>query len=52
MRFSNDRATTVPSACSADDREIAAGYGELGILENPLWKTLANFPRQLRIFPK
>jgi hypothetical protein len=52
MRFSNDRATTVPSAFSADDREIATGSGERGILETSLRKILAYFPASLRIFPQ
>jgi hypothetical protein len=52
MRFSNDRATTVPSACVADDRAIAAGCGDRGILETPLRKILAYFRRPLRIFPQ
>jgi hypothetical protein len=52
MRFSNDRATTVPSACSADDREIAARCGYRGFLETPLGKILAYFPRPLWIFPQ
>src|SRR5262245_12770610 len=52
MRFSNDRATTVPCACSADDREIASGCDDRGILETPPGKILAYFPRQLRIFPQ
>jgi hypothetical protein len=43
IRFSNDRATTAPAACSADDR---------GILETRLRKILAYFPRLLRIFPQ
>jgi hypothetical protein len=52
MRFSNDRATTVPSACVADDREIAAGCGDRGILETQLRKILAYFRLPLRIFPQ
>jgi len=51
MRFSNDRATTVPSACVADDRAIAARCGDRGILETRLRKILAYFRRSLRIFP-
>src|SRR5262249_10233559 len=52
MRFSNDEATTVPSARSADNREIAAGCGDRGILETPHGIILAYFPRRLRIFPQ
>src|SRR5262245_32321607 len=52
MRLSNDRATTVPSASAADDREIAAGCGSRGTREARLRKILAYFPRPLRIFPQ
>jgi hypothetical protein len=52
MRFSNDRATTVPSACSADDREITAGCGDRSILARRLRKILSYIPRQLRLFPQ
>src|SRR5688572_4514783 len=50
-RFSNDRATTVPPACAADDREIAAGCGDRGILETSLRKILAYFPASCGYFP-